>query len=122
MPLSEHEQRLLDQLEQQLHDTDPKFAHALGTDQVRRLSARHIALGVLISVLGIVVLILGVATQQILLGVLGFVMMGAGVFVATMRRGTAKTPASEDGAKVSGPKSGFMTNLEERWEQRHRGE
>ncbi|AJT42834.1 DUF3040 domain-containing protein [Psychromicrobium lacuslunae] len=122
MPLSEHEQRLLDQLEQQLHDTDPKFASALGNEGARRLSARHILLGVVIGVAGLAVLLLGVGIQQIWLGVIGFLLMGAGVFVATMRSRVKKTPASADGAKVAGAKSSFMANLEERWDERRRGE
>ncbi|WP_394941073.1 DUF3040 domain-containing protein [Psychromicrobium sp. YIM B11713] len=122
MPLSEHEQRLLDQLEQQLHDTDPKFASALGTDGARRLSARHILLGVVIGVAGLSVMLLGIGIQQIWLGVLGFIVMGAGVFIATMRSRVTKTPASADGAKVAGAKSSFMSNLEDRWDERRRGE
>ncbi|MET1020930.1 MAG: DUF3040 domain-containing protein, partial [Arthrobacter sp.] len=30
MPLSEHEQKLLEQLEKQLHEDDPKFASSMG--------------------------------------------------------------------------------------------
>ncbi|ABY24232.1 integral membrane protein [Renibacterium salmoninarum ATCC 33209] len=122
MPLSEHEQRLLDQLEQQLHATDPKFASALGDDRARTLSTRHIILGVLISIVGILVLLFGVTIQQIIVGVLGFLVMGVGVYVATIRRGTAKTPASDDGAKVGRSKTGFMSSLEDRWDERRRGE
>lgn len=122
MPLSEHEQRLLDQLKQQLHATDPKFASALGDDRARTLSTRHIILGVLISIVGILVLLFGVTIQQIIVGVLGFLVMGVGVYVATIRRGTAKTPASDDGAKVGRSKTGFMSSLEDRWDERRRGE
>lgn len=122
MPLSEHEQRLLDQLEQQLHETDPKFASALGNDHARTLSTRHIIFGVLISIVGILVLLLGVGIQQILVGVLGFLVMGAGVYVATIRKGAGKTPASSEGARGSQAKSGFMSSLEERWDERRRGE
>lgn len=122
MPLSEHEQRLLDQLEQQLHETDPKFASALGNDHARTLSTRHIIFGVLISIVGILVLLLGVGIQQIVVGVLGFLVMGVGVYVATVRKGAAKTPASDDGARVGKAKSGFMSSLEERWDERRRGQ
>ena len=32
MPLSEHEQKLLELLEKQLHEDDPKFANSIGSD------------------------------------------------------------------------------------------
>ena len=47
MPLSEHEQKMLEQLEKQLHEEDPKFADSMGADALRRFSTRHIVLGIL---------------------------------------------------------------------------
>ena len=47
MPLSEHEQKLLEQLEKQLHEDDPKFANSMGSDPGRNWSTRHIVMGVL---------------------------------------------------------------------------
>lgn len=125
MPLSEHEQRLLDQLEQQLHAEDPKFANALASDPVRSLSTRHIVIGVLVLIVGILVLLGGVAVSQntvaagIVVGVLGFLIMGTGVYIATSRPKFTSQPTP--GVKTaSKQKSGFMNNLEERWEERRR--
>ncbi|MCW1249541.1 DUF3040 domain-containing protein [Acaricomes phytoseiuli] len=126
MPLSEHEQRLLDQLEQQLHASDPKFASSLGTDQARTVSARHIILGVLVAVAGIVVLLIGIGMQQIFLGVGGFLLMGAGAYIATLGRGKGgkgSAPSAGQGSRAgrSGQaKSGFMANLEQKWDERRR--
>lgn len=123
MPLSEHEQRLLDQLEQQLHEEDPKFAHALSTAPSRALSTRNIVIGVLIGIAGLLVLLGGVATHLIVLGILGFVVMGAGVYVSISRPKFAAAAESVNktgrgaGAKQ---KSGFMNGLEEKWEERRR--
>jgi len=117
MPLSEHEQRLLDQLEQQLHAEDPKFANALASDPVRSLSTRRIVIGVLIVIAGLMILLGGVASKLIIVGVLGFLVMGAGVYFAMLRpkfNGDPTVP-SKTGSK---PKSGFMNSLEERWEER----
>jgi hypothetical protein len=119
MPLSEHEQRLLDQLEQQLHAEDPKFANALASDPAHSLSTRHIVIGVLVLIVGIMVLLGGVAMSQIVVGILGFLIMGAGVYFAVSRpkfSGDPTAPA-KSGSKQ---KSGFMSNLEERWEERRR--
>lgn len=117
MPLSEHEQRLLDQLEQQLHAEDPKFASSLGSDHARSFSTRHIVIGSLVAIAGILILLLGVAWQAIPLGVVGFVIMGGGVYFATLRRGWRKGATDKRSGKA---KSSFMSNLEERWDERHR--
>lgn len=123
MPLSEHEQRLLDQLEQQLHAEDPKFASALSSVPSQSISTRNVVFGVLIMIAGLVILLGGVAWQQILLGILGFLVMGGGVYVALTKQkfadkdATAARPGSRSGSKQ---KSGFMNGLEEKWEERRR--
>ena len=52
MPLSEHEQKLLEQLEKQLHEDDPKFASSMGSDAGRSWSTRHLVIGVLAALAG----------------------------------------------------------------------
>ncbi|MDP5226212.1 MULTISPECIES: DUF3040 domain-containing protein [Arthrobacter] len=119
MPLSEHEQRLLEQLERQLHEDDPKFASQMEQGGARRWSTKRVLIGVFAVVAGILVLLLGVTLNNIPLGVLGFLAMGAGVYFAT---GKAKGPAPKGSGKErsSRSKSGFMEDLEQRWEQRRR--
>ncbi len=122
MPLSEHEQKLLEQLEKQLHEDDPKFASSMGSDAGRSWSTRHLVIGVLATLAGVVLLLFGVTIQNIFVGVLGFVVMGAGVYYATMRGAAAgKAKAAGAGRKSGKPRSSFMSNLEERWDERHRG-
>jgi hypothetical protein len=123
MPLSEHEQKLLEQLEKQLHEDDPKFANSMGSDPGRSWSTRHVVIGVLGALAGVFLLLVGVTLQSIFVGVLGFIVMGGGVYFATMR----SSSAAKDGAKGSAgkpgkPRSSFMSNLEERWDERRRGE
>lgn len=123
MPLSEHEQRLLDQLEQQLHAEDPKFAHALSTAPTRSLSTRNIVIGVLIMITGLLILLGGVATHLILVGIAGFLAMGGGVYVAVSKpKYGAQTQADHNSGAKTGDKqkSGFMNGLEEKWEERRR--
>jgi len=122
MPLSEHEQKLLEQLEKQLHEDDPKFASSMGSDPGRSWSTRHLVIGVLGTLAGILLLLLGVSLQSIVVGVLGFVVMGAGVYFATMRSSSGKARPGAAGGKSGKPRSSFMSNLEERWEERHRGD
>lgn len=123
MALSEYEQRLLDQLEQQLHADDPKFAHSMESGSGGSASTRRIVLGALIGVAGIMVLLAGVWNQMIIIGVVGFLIMGAGVYFATLRssgRG-AGTPAGNP-TRTTPSRGGFMSSLEEKWDQRKRDE
>ena len=120
MPLSEHEQKLLEQLEKQLHEDDPKFASSMGSVPGRSWSTRHLVIGVLATLAGVLLLLSGVWTQIILLGVLGFVVMGAGVYFATMR--SSAVGRGKGGRKQGKPRNSFMSNLEQRWDERHRGE
>ncbi|MGY2747189.1 DUF3040 domain-containing protein [Arthrobacter sp. UYCu723] len=123
MPLSEHEQKLLEQLEKQLHEDDPKFASSMDSDHGRSWSTRHLVIGVLATLAGIMLLLFGVTVQNILVGVLGFVVMGAGVYFATMRSSTSgKAKAAGSSRKSGKPRKSFMSNLEERWDERHRGD
>jgi hypothetical protein len=119
MPLSEHEQKLLEQLEKQLHEDDPKFANTMGSDPIRSWSTRHVIIGVLGAIAGILLLLVGVSLQAIPVGVLGFVVMGAGVYFATLR-GAAFGKANKGKPGKSKPKSSFMSSLEERWDERRR--
>ena len=123
MPLSEHEQKLLEQLEKQLHEDDPKFANSMGSDPSRSWSTRHVVIGVLGALAGIFLLLVGVTIQNIFVGVLGFVVMGGGVYFATMRNtGAGKQRSAGSAGKPGKPRSSFMNSLEERWDERRRGE
>ena len=122
MPLSEHEQKLLEQLEKQLHEDDPKFASSMGSDPGRTWSTRHMVIGVLATLAGVLLLLIGVSVQIIFVGVLGFVVMGAGVYFATMRRSTGGSASGRQGKKPGKPRSSFMNGLEERWDERRRGD
>lgn len=121
MPLSEHEQRLLEQLEKQLHE-DHRFASTMKTvSNAGNYSTRNLALGALIGIVGIGVLIAGVSSQLIIVGVLGFIVMFGGVYLALSRKGGSPAAKSAEGTK-SAQKSGFMSDLESKWEQRKRDE
>ena len=82
MPLSEHEQRMLDEIERALYEDDPKFATSVNVSRIRR--RRPIVAGCLF-VAGLVALVVGViATQSFLavgvvVSVIGFLTMVAAV-------------------------------------------
>ena len=101
MPLSEHEQRLLEQIERALVDDDPKFASSVRTGD-RRLKARHkLQLGVLMVVVGLAVLVGGAVGQSFLVGALGSLIMFGGAALAVLNYKTA-TGAVETGSSPAG--------------------
>lgn len=124
MPLSDREQRLLDQMERALYQEDPKFATTLRKSTRPSLNSRRLLLGILLFVVGMAGLLGGVATAAIALGVVGFVVMLGGVMVAIA---ATRTPAASSEAPVAGstaPRAAaggggsFMGKVEERWRRR----
>ncbi|WP_300344907.1 DUF3040 domain-containing protein [Nesterenkonia sp.] len=131
MPLSEREQRMLRELEEQLQSEDPSFASSLRDAPVGKFNVRHLVLGLLVAVAGVGVLILGIYQQWIPVGIIGFLIMGAGVYFATTGGATSSGGGSGNGnggggSGGSGPRTSapspsggtFMTSLEQKWEQR----
>ncbi len=135
MPLSEREQRMLKELEEQLQSEDPGFASSMQEAPAGKLNVRNLVLGLLVAVAGIGVLIFGIYNQWIWLGVIGFLVMGAGVYFATTG-GSSGSGSSADGGNGSGgsgggggggprsstpsPSGTFMGGLEQRWDERRR--
>ncbi len=68
MPLSEHEQRLLEQIERALYAEDPKFASTVRGGRLRKPTRRRRLQGVALFVVGLVLLVLGVAVHRTLAG------------------------------------------------------
>jgi Protein of unknown function (DUF3040) len=109
MPLSEHEQRILAEIERRLLEEDPKFAHQVGSS-FRAHLGRRLKLAVAGFILGLIVVISSTFLENVAVGVAGFVIMLACVFlfVRTMRRrATVERPVNgpqpPGGAGGAGP-------------------
>ena len=108
MPLSEHEQRMLDEIERALYQDDPKFATSVNVSRIRR--RRPIVAGAAFLV-GLVLLVVGVISTQsvltlgVIVSVLGFLVMvgsvGLFVFGQPGARAAGKPQASAPGANGS---------------------
>lgn len=123
MPLSEHEQRLLEQMERALYAEDPKFATSLRSSSMARASRGRAALGVLIVFAGIGLLVTSMALQATPLGIVGFAVMLVGsvlVYTAFQRpRVSAETAEGAQAApKTASSKTSFMDRVEGRWRKR----
>jgi hypothetical protein len=108
MPLSEHEQRILAEIERRLLEEDPKFAHQVGSS-FRAHLARRMKLAVAGFILGLIVVISAPFLENVAVGVAGFVIMLACVFVfmRTMRRrATVERPVNGPAAAQPPPPSG----------------
>ena len=129
MPLSEQEQRLLEEMERSLYQNDSDFV-ARVTRRQGRPSYTSITLGVLGALAGVAIVIVGLVLRQPLIGILGFVVMLAGVLFALrpgMRapKAKAKTPrasgSSSGGASrpSTGGSGSFMDRMNDRWDKRN---
>ena len=74
MPLSDDEQRILSQIEQQLHETDPALAKEVATTTVYTHSARNIKWSILGFIIGLVTIVLTLSVSFCLV-FFGFVMI-----------------------------------------------
>jgi hypothetical protein len=127
MPLSEHEQRLLEQMERALYADDPKLASTLRGARGGAHDHRRLLLGGLGLLAGVALLIGGVATEIWPLGVVGFlVMLGSAWLAISGWQGRATVAGSADrpapggapGKPAKAPRTSFMRRIEERWDRR----
>ncbi|MET8475030.1 DUF3040 domain-containing protein [Streptomyces sp. NPDC006422] len=131
MPLSEHEQRMLEQMERALYAEDPKFATALEGSGLRTYTRRRVYQAVVGFLVGIALLMAGMVAQQIWISVVGFlVMLGCAVLAVTGWRKAPKpgeqsaagaagaVPGAQPGRRQGKQKRSMMDRIEQRWQRR----
>ncbi|MFJ8232083.1 DUF3040 domain-containing protein [Streptomyces sp. NPDC094448] len=131
MPLSEHEQRMLEQMERALYAEDPKFATALEGSGLRTYTRRRVYQAIAGFLVGIALLMAGVAQQTIWISVVGFlVMLGCAALAVTGWRKAPKpgekpplgeTPGGAGARRRprrTGQRKSVMNRIEERWQRR----
>ena len=116
MGLSEREQQLLDELERGLYASDSSLAHKLGKPGAR--SPKRMIAGAALAIIGLSLLVVAVILQFALFGVVGFLVMLAGLILATSANTGLETPATK-GKSGTKPASGERRNFfEDRWDKR----
>jgi len=135
VPLSEEEQRQFEQLERALAAEDPKFVSAMRGTNVRMYYKRRAVLAGIGFVLGIAVLMTGAILPSTIVGVIGFVVMVACLYVAALSlRRISNAGEDDDTPPIPMPKAsrrsrkqqrhesssggGFMERMEDRWRRR----
>lgn len=120
MPLSEHEQRLLEQIERALYEEDPKFASTVSSANLRTHARKRIRRAVVLLFLGLGTLFGGVMAQSVPVGVAGFcVMVLAGLYATSQYKRLSGRAEPLGGAKRSkASKQPMMKRMEERFRRR----
>ncbi|KAB2972302.1 MULTISPECIES: DUF3040 domain-containing protein [unclassified Streptomyces] len=123
MPLSEHEQRMLEQMERALYAEDPKFATALEGSGLRTYTRRRVYQAVAGFLVGIALLMAGMVAKQVWLSVVGFlVMLGCAVLAVTGWRKAPKPGEQPAGGPHPGrsarQRRSVMDRIEQRWQRR----
>ncbi|WP_062527653.1 DUF3040 domain-containing protein [Demequina rhizosphaerae] len=115
MPLSEYEQRVLEQLERDL-GSDAKLGSAMA--RASRPRGRYIWAGVGV-VAGLAIVVTGAVSQLIVVGVAGFaVMLAAAVWALLTPRPAAGRASGSAPARRRKADKSFMTRMEERFDRR----
>jgi hypothetical protein len=81
MPLSEDEQRILHQIEQQFYESDPEFARGVSQSSLYRHAFRNIKWAVLAMLAALAFLVAMLALNVVVLSFVGFIGMLAAAFV-----------------------------------------
>ncbi|MDT5008445.1 MAG: hypothetical protein QOH57_62 [Mycobacterium sp.] len=132
MPLSDHEQRMLDEIESALYAEDPKFASSVRGGTMRAPSTRRRIQGAALFVIGLAMLVSGIAFPATIihgfpvLSVIGFLIMFGGVVFAITapRKAKTATDRAPAGGKQRRPKNSggsFTSRMEERFRRRFDG-
>ncbi|MBB6172463.1 hypothetical protein HNR23_002523 [Nocardiopsis mwathae] len=127
MPLSEHEQRMLDQIEQALYAEDPKFANTVRQTNPAVHYKRWIIKASIGFVLGVSLLMAGVIFKQPAISAVGFIIMLSCTLwgLSGWRRvvgGAEGTAAPVEGKQPRAERRGMMNRFEERWRRRQEGD
>ena len=128
MPLSDREQRVLEQMERALQAEDPKFASSFRGPRIRPATRRRLILGVLGVLAGLAVLSTAVVVPQIsrhlplmiVVALVGFTIMLACAYVSviSLRRPAPATATRQSAAQPQPHNDGLMHKFEERWSRR----
>ena len=137
MPLSEHEQRQLEQIEQALYREDPKFGRFVRSSDPRVHYKRKLVQALFGIVLGAGALVAGVLTHRLYLEAAGAAVLALALtwalvswrrHVARVRPPRARiTPARTAGpGRAHSPRQNWrarmMERMEERWRRRQEGD
>ena len=134
MPLSEHEQRQLEQIEQALYREDPKFGRLVRSSDPRVHYKRKLVQALIGILIGGGALAAGVVTHRLYLVGAGAAVMALALvwaIISWRRHATRVRPAAvkaspsravSPGSPRPGWRARLMERMEERWRRRQEGD
>jgi len=137
VPLSEHEQRQLEQIEQALYREDPKFGRLVRSSDPRVHYKRKLVQAMIGMLVGAGLVAAGVVTRHLYLEAAGaaVVLLSLVWALVTWRRHAARVRSVQERARASaqgrsvgrrrsdlGWKARMMERMEERWRRRQEGD
>jgi len=134
VPLSEHEQRQLEQIEQALYREDPKFGRLVRSSDPRVHYKRKLVQALIGVLIGAGALAAGVVTHHFYLEPAGAALVALSLVwaIVSWRRHVARTrpaPARVSQPQAAGPgrsrpgwRARLMERMEERWRRRQEGD
>jgi hypothetical protein len=116
MPLSDHEQRILEEIERRLVAEDPKFAREVGAGVSEGAALRKVKRAVVGFALGFALLVAGLFVPDLLVvfGIIAFSVMVASAMVIASGIKQVGRERPEGGKG-----SGWFARMEERWRNRY---
>jgi len=134
VPLSEHEQRQLEQIEQALYREDPKFGRLVRSSDPRVHYKRKLVQAFIGVLIGAGLIAAGIVTHRVYLDAAGsaIVLLSLVWALVTWRRHAAKVRPARRKLKSVGPgapsragstrRARLMERMEERWKRRQEGD
>jgi hypothetical protein len=118
MPLSEHEQRILEEIERRLVADDPKFAREVSAGGAQGAALKRVRRAVAMFVLGFGLLIAG-----LLLGGNTLIFFGIGAFAVMVASAaliaSGIKQVSRERPTEAAQRQGWFGRMEERWRKRY---
>ena len=119
MPLSDHEQRLLEQIEQALYAEDPKFAASVRSARVHPAARRWVPLCVAGVIAGLAIVLVALNAKIIALAPVGFLLIvGCCAYAASSLRHRGSTSAPVADAPKPQRQGGIRSRMEDRLRRR----
>jgi hypothetical protein len=135
VPLSEHEQRQLEQIEQALYREDPKFGRLVRSSDPRVHYKRKLVQAFIGVLIGAGLLAAGIVTRRVYFDAAGsaIVLLSLVWALVTWRRHAARVRPARSKLKSVGPagaprragltrRARLMERMEERWKRRQEGD
>ena len=116
MPLSEHEQRILAQLEESLSKQDPRFAKSVRETNVYSHGGRRVRWGIAVFMVGLLILVL-FFSRSIALGLVGVALMFVSAVIVERNarllgraswQDLTRTPQGDDAHANYGPRTSSL--------------